>query len=70
MKTSNKLFPSHFLPLFQNESLCTTLYEIEFHLLDNKSPGKRLFRYERLCTKTRFEREVTATRTEMTQLLV
>ena len=47
-------FPSYLWPLFQSESWCSSFHmKIGFHLHVNEN----LFSYERMSTKTRFEKE-------------
>ena len=60
----NRPFSSCLLPLFQNESWCTTIH-MEMSLIcktmnvqDNERAAKLIsINYERLCTRTRFETE-------------
>ena len=56
---SNRPFPSCLLPLFQNESWCTTFHMKRSSICKTISVQVKLiwFPYEVLCTRTRFETE-------------
>ena len=52
--TLNRPFPNYLWPLFQSESWCSSFHmKISFHSHANENK----FSYEKMSTKTRFEKE-------------
>ena len=59
---NDKPFLRYFLPLFQNKSWCTMFHLQMSIICKTMNLQEKSFPYESLCTKTRSETEVRATR--------